>query len=232
MIDASVPSSSADAADRRPIAVRRFSVFNRMAAALARAGISANAISVASTVFALFAAGALAATNHAASPWWRLLFLAAAGLIQLRLLANMLDGMVAIEHAGASPVGMLYNEVPDRISDSLILIGAGYAIGGNAILGLLAAITAMFTAYVRAMGKVAGANQEFCGPMAKQQRMALVTAVAIYLAVTPASLHPAWHGMGLMSAALALIIVGSLVTAWRRLCRISRTLRDQNPPIA
>jgi hypothetical protein len=90
----------------------------------------------------------------------------------------------------------------------------------------------MFTAYVRAMGKVAGANQEFCGPMAKQQRMALVTAVAIYLAVTPASLHPAWRGMGLMSAALAIIILGSLVTAWRRLCRISRTLRDQNPPIA
>ncbi|HTL27748.1 MAG TPA: CDP-alcohol phosphatidyltransferase family protein [Tepidisphaeraceae bacterium] len=211
-------------ADRRPIAVRRFPVFNWMAGRLARAGISANAISVSSTIFAIAAGISLAMTAHVNDPWWRLLFLTSAGLIQLRLLANLLDGMVAIEHGGASPVGMLYNEVPDRISDAAILIGAGYAIGGDPILGYLAACAALFTAYVRAMGKVAGANQEFCGPMAKQQRMATVTLVAIYLGLTPTSLQPTWHARGLMSLGLAIVFIGSVITSIRRLLRVSRTL--------
>ncbi len=233
MMDTSPTSPSVDT-DRRPIAVRRFRVFNAMAGALARAGVSANAISVSSTIFAITAATALAGSAHVREPWSRLLLLASAWLIQLRLLANMLDGMVAIEHGKASPVGALYNEVPDRISDTAILIGAGYAAGGSATLGFIAALTAMFTAYVRAMGKVAGSNQEFCGPMAKQQRMALVTAVAIYLALAPAVARPTWRGFGLMSLALVIIIAGSIITACRRLARISRTLKggeDAKRPI-
>src|SRR5207245_4613587 len=115
----------------------------------------------------------------------RVAWLAAALLIQLRLLANMLDGMVAIECRRASPVGELFNEVPDRISDVATLIGAGYAAGGDVTLGYLAACVALFTAYVRAMGKAAGANQEFGGPMAKQQRMFIVTVIAVYCAVVP-----------------------------------------------
>lgn len=219
------PTSPVVNSDRRPIAVRRLPVFNAMAGALARAGVSANAISVSSTIFAMAAGALLAGSAHVREPWSRFLLLASAGLIQLRLLANMLDGMVAIEHGKASPVGALYNEVPDRISDTAVLIGAGYAVGGCAALGFIAALTAMFTAYVRAMGKIAGANQEFCGPMAKQQRMALVTAVAIYLALAPAAAQPTWRGFGIMSLALVIIIVGGMVTAWRRLARIGRTLK-------
>jgi phosphatidylglycerophosphate synthase len=131
---------------------------------------------------------------------------------------------VAVQQPTASRLGTLYNEIPDRISDTLILVGAGYALGGNIILGFVAALTAMFTAYVRAMGKVAGANQEFCGPMAKQQRMALLTIVAACLAMTPVSLQPIWRGYGLVSLALVLIIVGSILTAGRRLRRIACVL--------
>ena len=42
--------------------------------------------------------------------------LVGAGLILLRLLANMLDGMVADESGEGGPLGSLYNEIPDRIS--------------------------------------------------------------------------------------------------------------------
>jgi len=65
----------------------------------------------------------------------------------------------------------LYNEIPDRVSDAAICIGAGYGSGSLPELGYVAAVVALFVAYVRAQGAVAGAPQEFCGPMAKPQRM-------------------------------------------------------------
>lgn len=146
-------------------------------------------------------------------------WLAAAVLIQLRLLANVLDGMVAVGRGVASPVGELYNEIPDRISDSAVLAGLGYAAGDPA-LGLLAALLAMLTAYVRATGRAAGAPSDFRGPMAKQQRMALVTAVSLFCAVAPA----AWAHDATITI-LWLIVAGSAVTAARRALGIARALR-------
>ena len=168
------------APERRPIASRERKVFQRLAAWLARMGVSANGISIAGML-----SGVIAGILFAITPTedWRVLcFLAAAACIQLRLLANMLDGMVALATYTASPVGELYNEVPDRVSDTAICIGAGYAVGSWPVLGYLAACVALLVAYVRAQGKVAGAHQEFCGPMAKQQRMFVLTAAAVYCA--------------------------------------------------
>ena len=51
--------------------------------------------------------------------------------------------------------------------------------GGDPLLGLAAAAVAIFVAYVRAMAKAAGAPNDFCGPFAKQHRMALVTIIAL-----------------------------------------------------
>src|SRR5262249_52783241 len=134
--------------------------------------------------------------------------------------ANMFDGMVALQTATASPVGELFNEVPDRVSDTAILVGAGYAVGGVPELGYLAALAALFTAYVRAEGKVAGAHQEFCGPMAKPQRMALMTGAALYAGLVPGAWQPALDalpGWGVIALALVIIAAGGLVTALRRL---------------
>ena len=218
--------------DRRPIAVRQWKVFQHAAGWLARRGVSPNGISVAGMVCGLAAGGALAATPYLAGPGQRVAWVAAAVLIQLRLLANMLDGMVAIEGGRGSPVGELYNEVPDRVSDAATFIGAGYALGGEVVLGYAAACVALFTAYVRAMGKAAGAGQEFCGPMAKQQRMFIVTVAAAYGGLAPRGWQPAWGpspSWGLVAAALVLIIVGGLWTAGRRLGRIAAALRKHGP---
>jgi hypothetical protein len=99
-------------------------------------------------------------------------------------------------------------------------------------LGYIAALAALFTAYVRAEGKVAGAHQEFCGPMAKPQRMFLLTAACLYAGLAPSSWQPnlaALPGLGLPALALALIGVGGLFTALRRLLRISHALREDKP---
>jgi phosphatidylglycerophosphate synthase len=213
--------------DRRPIASREAAISKRLASALAGLGVSPNAISGAGMIAGVAAGGAFALT--ALPDWQRIAFFAAAALMQLRLLGNMLDGMVAVQTGKASPVGELYNEVPDRVSDAAIFIGAGYATGSLPELGYLAACAALFVAYVRAEGKVAGARQEFCGPMAKQQRMFVLSAAALYCALAPLAWQPAladFRSAGIMAAALGLVILGSVLTAVRRLFRIARTLRE------
>jgi phosphatidylglycerophosphate synthase len=218
-----------DPIDRRPIAARSLKASKSVASWLARVGATPNAISVAGMACGIAAGVALAATSQ-----WpdapRVFGFAAACLIQLRLLANMFDGMVAVETGQASSLGELYNEVPDRISDAATLIGAGYAVGGSPELGYVAACVAILTAYIRSMGKSVGTPSEFCGPMAKQQRMATITVIAVYCALAPAGWQPMWGGppsRGLMSIALVAIIVGGLWTFVRRLRRIAAYLRNR-----
>jgi phosphatidylglycerophosphate synthase len=222
-----MPPEAYQPGERRPIATRDRKASQWAARLLARWGVSANSISVAGLFCGITAGAALAITPYA-DGWERAAWLAAAALIQIRLLANMLDGMVAIASARASAVGELFNEVPDRISDATTLIGLGYAVGGNVALAFTAACVALFTAYVRAMGKVAGAGQEFCGPMAKPQRMFVATVVSLYCGLAPADWQPRWElspsPVGLPAAASLLIIVGGVVTSIRRLGRIARTL--------
>jgi phosphatidylglycerophosphate synthase len=218
--------------DRRPIASRDRKSSQMAAEWLAKRGVSPNAISVAGMVCAVLAGLSFAATSRYTGIE-RLFWILGAVLVQARLLANMFDGMVAIATNKASAVGELYNEVPDRISDAAIFIGLGFAGGGSMVLGLAATCAAFFAAYVRAMGKVAGARQEFCGPMAKQHRMFAVTLLGTYNCVAPMG----WQHynlndrIGLTSAntVLGIIIIGSLITAIRRLRRTAKFLRSTKP---
>jgi phosphatidylglycerophosphate synthase len=208
----------AEAGDRRPIAARDLGVMQRAAGWLVRRRASANGISLAGMAAALLAGACFAAVPHAPGAA-RALWLLGAALVQLRLLANLLDGMVAIGRGIASPVGELFNEVPDRVSDTAVLTGLGWAAGWPA-LGLAAALAAMATAYVRAVGRAAGAPSDFRGPMAKQQRMALVTAAAAWCALAPA----AWSAP-VPAAALWVILAGASLTAARRLHGSAGALR-------
>ena len=158
-----------------------------------------------------------------------ILWIAGAVLVQLRLAANMFDGMVALARGTASPLGELYNEVPDRVSDSAILIGLGLAAGDPA-LGAAAALAAMATAYVRALGKASGAGSDFSGPMAKQQRMFLVTALAVWSGLAPSSWQPEYLGLSFPAMLLVVITAGAAFTALRRLGRIAATLRRHSKP--
>lgn len=176
--------------------------------------------------------GLLGGLSLAATPLadWRIVgFLLAAVFIQLRLMANMFDGMVAVEAGKTSPLGELYNEIPDRVSDTATLVGAGFAWGGDPALGYWASILAIFVAYVRAQGRVAGAPQEYGGPMAKQHRMFVVTICCVAAALVPVGWWPIWERFphaGILSAGLVTIIIGEWITVARRLAKISFALRS------
>ncbi len=206
------------APDRRPIAARSLRPVVAMAGWLVARRASPDAISLAGMAAAVLAGLAFALTREASQAGWALWILGAV-LVQARLMANLLDGMVAIGRGVASPLGELFNEVPDRVSDTAVLVGVGWA-AGSVALGLAAALAAMATAYVRAVGKGLGLGSDFSGPMAKQQRMALVTALAVACAVLPAAWTAGWPG-----AALWITTGLALATAVRRLAGQVRALR-------
>lgn len=175
-------------------------------------------------------AGACFAATGAYATHGAWLWLAGAACVQLRLIANMLDGMVAVLTDRCSPVGELFNEAPDRVSDTAILVGLGYAAGGTPTWGYAAALASMFTAYIRTACMAAGAPADFRGPMAKQHRMFVVTCLAIASTIAPAD--KIWANLCGVNwtatrCALALIVVGCLVTAWRRLAASGRHLRNR-----
>lgn len=219
------PDADDPVANRRPLASRRLGIVRRLAAGLARARVTPNAISLAGIGFALLAGLALLQAGRpgplrlAATPW-PAAWLVAAVLVQLRLLGNLLDGLVAVEGGLGAPTGALFNEVPDRVEDTAILAGFGVAAGWP-ILGLWAALAAMGCAYVRQVGGGLGQPQCFLGPMAKQHRMAAVTAGCL-LGFGEAV---AGGGPGLPGIVLWLVLLGSLVTIVRRLRHIAVGLR-------
>jgi phosphatidylglycerophosphate synthase len=200
--------------NRRPIKARSSAWARRSAAALAKAGVTPNAVSVMSAVFA--AAGA--ATLMASSAAWA--FLGCAVAIQLRLVCNLLDGMIAVEGGMRSAVGDLYNEFPDRIADSVLIVALGYAAAIPAV-GWFAALAAALTAYVRATGGALGLRQDFRGPMAKQHRMAVMT-LACVAASIEVPLHQSRYAL---AAATWIIAVGSVITCVTRTAAIARALR-------
>jgi phosphatidylglycerophosphate synthase len=225
---------------RRELRTRSAGWPSAIARALASAGIRPNQVSIASLVFAAIAAWAFyragrypmrsgdlfifmgdrARRWRTWSAWW--LVLGAAG-IQLRLLCNLLDGLLAIEGGLKTKTGELFNEIPDRVADALILAGAGYALGRagwGPALGWSAAVLAVLTAYIRVLGGSLGLAQDFSGPMAKQHRMFVLTMGALV-----AAMEIAIRGrVTALWIALVVIVIGAALTAGLRIVRIAGQL--------
>lgn len=198
--------------NRRPIAARSSGWAQHAAAALARSSITPNQISCISVLFALSGGLALLA-------WPGVIGLLLCALcIVLRLLCNLFDGMVAVEGGRGTATGALYNELPDRVADSIFLIALGYAIA-TPWLGWLCALLAAVTAYIRALGGALGQAQDFRGPMAKPHRMWLMG-----LALVVAALVDPWRAQILFAAAV-LIAAGAALTCITRTRAIAGRLR-------
>ncbi|MGD0641906.1 MAG: CDP-alcohol phosphatidyltransferase family protein [Roseiarcus sp.] len=204
---------SAPPENRRPIAARSSRWAQSAAAALARAGASPNAVSAASVLFAAVGAGLLLWPGVVG-------LLACAACVQARLVCNLLDGMIAVEGGRKTPLGPLYNEFPDRIADSLFIVALGYACG-RPEWGWFGALAAALTAYVRVFGGALGLAQDFRGPMAKQHRMAALTAACLAGAVERATVGTRYA----LIAACLVIAVGSAITCATRSLALARQLR-------
>lgn len=205
---------------RRLLATRNAGWARALARWLGRIGLRPNAVSIAGVVFAFGASVAFYLAPELPPGGRAAVLLVAAASIQLRLLCNLLDGMLAVEEGFKSKTGEIYNDLPDRMADVFILVGAGYSVrylAYGATLGWAAAVLALFTAYVRVLGGSLGVTQHFIGPMAKQHRMFSLTVVTLLATVeTLLGMPPQAIRIG-----LAVIVVGTIVTAFRRTWRIA-----------
>lgn len=154
---------------RRFLKTRQYSWVQTLAKWVAGFNITPNQISMLSLLSAIFAS--LCFVTMSISLKWILAIL----FIQFRLFCNMMDGLVAIECNKKSVLGDIYNDLPDRIADIFILIAFSYSINSLGSIahdmGYIAAILAVFTAYIRLLFTSIGAPSNYCGPMAKQHRM-------------------------------------------------------------
>ncbi|TKA93299.1 CDP-alcohol phosphatidyltransferase family protein [Halopseudomonas bauzanensis] len=212
-----------EASNRRPLKIRDQRTVNRIAAWLSQRNVTPNQISVCSVIFAAAGAVALVAAGRTGDAYQVVSLICAALMIQCRLLCNLFDGMVAMEGGKQTPAGELFNDVPDRIADPLLIVACGFAVPEypSAIwLAWLGALLAVLTAYIRVLGASLGLPADFRGPMAKQQRMALLT-----LACLASALQFLWDGHGeLLWLALIVLVVGSALTCLRRLFGAYRQL--------
>jgi phosphatidylglycerophosphate synthase len=211
--------------DRRPLKSRSFGWVQSLARKLAERGMQPNSISTAGIGFAAIGFVAMWGAGRGWPFAWFFLLLAAVA-IQGRLLCNLLDGLVAIEWDRKQKGGELYNEVPDRVEDTLFLVGAGYA-AGEIQLGWLCAVLAVFTAYVRMAGAALAQGHDFGGPCAKQHRMFILTVGligAIVAHFAQAALFNNDPAADVLKTALAMIAAGTLLTAALRLRRLYQKL--------
>lgn len=203
-------------ASRRPLNSRNMKWAGALAARLAASRITPNQISQASIAFAVLGCLMFWAASATGGILQALALILAAACVQLRLLCNLLDGMVAIEGGKSSATGPYWNEAPDRAADALFLAGAGLA-AGQLALGLAAAVLAVATAYIRELGRAEGLPPDFSGPMAKPHRMAALTLGSLIAAVYATE----WS----LSVTLWIIAIGTAATILRRSVRLLSALQ-------
>jgi phosphatidylglycerophosphate synthase len=207
--------------DRRPLASRGTKWAQLCAKFLAQLNISPNTISVLSIGFSL-----LSILFYLKAKDARVFLFFAALSIQLRLLCNLMDGMVAIEFNKKSIFGNLYNDIPDRFADVFIIMGAGLysyhnesSFFNGVTLAWINAILAVFTAYVRVLGVSVGTPMFFSGLMSKPKRMAILTGATL-LALIP------YGNIPFLSIALFIMLIGQIFTVTTRIGLIAKHLKQ------
>ena len=211
---------------RRPLKTREMEMAKSFARWLSLKTITPNQISIFSLGFATLAGACLLAISHVTGAGKWTFPLLAAVFIQLRLLCNLLDGMVAVEGGKQTRSGELFNDIPDRFADAIILVAAGYAVtlvSWGGALGWCVALLAVMTAYIRTLAVSVDAPPNFQGPMAKPHRMALLTAGCLFTA--------AENLFGLQQYALFIallaMLAGCIVTLYRRTMAVYHFLENQ-----
>ena len=193
--------------NRRPLTSRNSAWAAQLASWAVAREITPNQISQASMAFAAAGFALYAMSTQVTGLAQVLALLLAAATLQARLVCNLIDGMVAIEGGRGAKDGPFWNEAPDRVSDLLFFAGAGIA-AGQPSLGLLAAALAIATAYIRELGRAEGFPPDFSGPLAKPQRMAVLTA-----GTTIAALYASeWT----LTVTLWIVVAGTAITILRR----------------
>lgn len=143
--------------------------------ALARAGVSANQVTLAAVVLA-----AAVGASVAVEPDRRILWLLPVALF-VRMALNAIDGMLAREHGQMSRLGAILNELGDVVADAAMYLPlalrpefAPVPVVVLVVLGILVEMTGV-------IGVQIGASRRYDGPLGKSDRAFLFGALGLLL---------------------------------------------------
>jgi CDP-diacylglycerol--glycerol-3-phosphate 3-phosphatidyltransferase len=177
-----------------------FQAFLRpLASALARSGVTANQITVATGAVSV-ALGAFAT--------WRLPDTRAFALIPawmfLRMACNALDGMLAREFGQKSRLGAYLNELADAISDAALYLPFALLTPFSPLWTGLVIVLAVVSEYAGALGPLVGASRHYEGPMGKSDRAFVFGALGLWAGL--ATTLPDWLALVMPALAAALVV--------------------------
>lgn len=133
--------------------------------ALARAGVTANQVTLLAAALSLMVGLALWF-----DPGSRPLLLLVPVLLLGRMALNAVDGMLAREHGQKSRLGTVLNEVGDVVSDAAIYLPFALIAGVNAPLVVLAVVLGLIGEITGVVAVQIGAARRYDGPMGKSDR--------------------------------------------------------------
>jgi CDP-diacylglycerol--glycerol-3-phosphate 3-phosphatidyltransferase len=166
-----------------------------LCASLARAGVTANQVTLGAAAISIALGIAIWATHG--TPW--VLWLVPLMLF-VRMALNAIDGMLAREFAQKSALGAVLNELGDVVSDTALYLPFATISGVNAMLvGLVVAI-AIVTEMAGVVAVQIGASRRYDGPLGKSDRAVFFGVLAVALG---AGLRPGlWTEIVLILACL------------------------------
>jgi CDP-diacylglycerol--glycerol-3-phosphate 3-phosphatidyltransferase len=171
---------------------------------LARAGVSANQVTVAAALLSITAGIAIVL----AQPSTQVLFLLPLVLL-LRMALNAIDGMLAREHAMQSRLGAVLNELGDVVADAALYLALAAVAGFDARLLVGIVLAATIGEMAGVIGVQIGASRRYDGPLGKSDRAFVFGALGLLLALgVPIG---RW-----LDAVLALLLLAAIATIVNR----------------
>jgi len=159
------------------------------------------------TAFGLFFSAAAGAAFYVGLQMNRWVLLAVGPLLIFRLIANVLDGLLARERGLANARGELLNEVSDATGDCLAYVPAAIAVPDATMRALMFGIivAALLGELTGVVGKVTTGVRRYDGPWGgKGDRWFWLTVGAAILALWPGAIaYGAWY----LSVVLAFVIL-------------------------
>jgi CDP-diacylglycerol--glycerol-3-phosphate 3-phosphatidyltransferase len=151
-------------------------VLRPAAGALARAGVTANQVTVAAVVLSLAAGAAIALWPEQR---WPLLLLPIVLLVRMAL--NAIDGLLAREHGMQSPLGAMLNELGDVVADTGLYLPLALVPGFTSALVVIIVVLAIIAEMTGVVAVQIGAARRYDGPLGKSDRAFAFSALALLL---------------------------------------------------
>jgi phosphatidylglycerophosphate synthase len=183
-----------------------------LAAALVKAKVTPNAVTV-SAIIGSAVCGGVAALGAAQHPLWLLVLPV---WLFSRMALNAIDGLMAREFNLTSNLGAILNELGDALSDLALYLPLALVDPAALWPIILFSVGAVLTEFCGVLGKALGVSRHYEGPMGKSDRALVVGALAVATAFFPAALV-AWKWV---------FWAGVLLAAWTCRNRLAGMLAE------